>query len=116
MIDSFYQQQEQAVFESPIEYEQVDPMPERPKGSVRFAPFLRATAAALSASAVMYCAAVAYTSPSKFDPRVFLTERRPFPTVAVPAAHQRIGDRARQLFRVVPLTASEKIADPDYGL
>ncbi len=115
MTESFYDDG-QAVFESPIEYEQVDPSPDRPIGSVDFAPFLRSTAAALGATAVMLCSSVAFTSPATIDPRIFVSMPRPFPTVEVPTAHQRMGQRVRSLFRAVPLSASEKIADPDYGL
>jgi len=116
MIETFYNQQEQAVFGSPIEYEYVDAEPERPKVSVDFAPFLRSTAAALGATAVIFCSGLAFSTPSTLDPRVFVTQRQPFPIVAVPHVHQRTAERARQLFRAVPLSASEKIADPDHGL
>lgn len=116
MTESFYLQQQQAVFDSPIEYEHVDPIPEPSRRSVDFVPFLRSTAAALSATAVIYCGgAGAFTAPT-LDPRVFISARRPFPAVAVPIAHQRMAERARQLFRAVPLSPSEKIADPDYDL
>ena len=109
------------VFDSPIEYEQVDPLldvdplRESPKAAVDFGPLLRSTAAAISVTAVIFCTA-AITSPSTIDPRIFVSEQRPFPGVAVPAAHQRMGDRVRKLFKTIPLSASEKIADPDYGL
>lgn len=36
--------------------------------------------------------------------------------VAIPEGHQRAADRARRLFRLVPLTDTELGRDPDYGL
>jgi hypothetical protein len=36
--------------------------------------------------------------------------------VAVPEAHRAAADRFRKMFRAVPLTKAEKIADPDFDL
>ena len=36
--------------------------------------------------------------------------------VRVPAAHYRAAERFRQLFQEAPLTAAEKLPDPDFGL
>lgn len=116
MTEGFYQDS-QTVFESPIDYEWIDPVPEPPRGgSVNFAPFLRSTAAAMTTAVVIFANAIAFTSPATIDSRVFVSAQRPFPTVPVPLAHQRMAGRVKGLFKAIPLSPSEAIADPDYDL
>ena len=106
-----------AVFESPIEYQHLESEPEKSKSVfVELMPFVRSSVAAAGTGAFSLWSAAAYSTPSTVDPRIFVATRAPFPAVPVPAAHQRMGARFKKLFREIPLSPSEKIADPDYGL